>query len=516
MSTSNNLPHIMSSTRSNARHEPSKLPAFLIEPYQRYKRNTDKLASWLGRTAESLGYSQLTKPSPAAAQPNPKSVRQRKGKVRAPQAADQVPSSASGSNPQSQSAADGSRPPKAVTTYFSTADFVTLAKFIASSSNPSATVPPRVLDWAKRAICARRQCGEWFKLNTRPGSASAAARVGVRDDGNLMERSNKSHAHFIAILEEVVCIFEKRVCRRTVRGALAKVDSVLELNAGRYSPLADDSAHASTRDDTAEEELEDDWDVVNEMGLAAFTHTHTTRSHKSRAPNPKLNTSPASRRIYHIQDDDPMAFINAYSTHLTNMLHVTRFVTHMWNDHFVHNLPSQQVAGLATTAAVDKIQAEHAEICVAYPDYMANEFAYSDLLFSMTALHAQRTDLLRAKAFQGDRIEDYQSAIRETAVKRAMFVMTSATCLGEQVVAASLRRAFKRSNFKDCAFGPADVADPPHIANASQEVAAWMTTNMEELVRDMEALRCLYYAWQEVEHILYVFLFPPLLVYHLV
>jgi hypothetical protein len=151
------------------------LPPSLSSTYQRYKQDTNIVASWLASTALACGYApdRLKNPAAAAA-PAPSSSGRLKGKDR---------KEAKRAKQQQGSQATTKRPKHII----AVADFVTLAEFIASSKSSSASLPDFFIGALSRVISLRSSFRDRM---SQEGMAEDAA-------------SDKTHNYFTKILDQV-------------------------------------------------------------------------------------------------------------------------------------------------------------------------------------------------------------------------------------------------------------------------------------------------------------------------
>jgi hypothetical protein len=147
-----------------------KLPEFIFDSHKRYKADTNQLTAWLVETAEGLGYGS-------------ESLHSTECKVTAPT---RLKGKARKQNTREATIASSTVEYKTIFVK----EFTKLARFIAGSSYPI-KVPRLVLKLAHSAISARKRCAEWFR--------HTATQEAVSD---------KTHWHFITVLEEVVRILD--------------------------------------------------------------------------------------------------------------------------------------------------------------------------------------------------------------------------------------------------------------------------------------------------------------------
>ncbi|ORZ39804.1 hypothetical protein BCR44DRAFT_1425673 [Catenaria anguillulae PL171] len=161
----------------------------------------------------------------------------------ATQAEAEAAEAAAAATPDSALDRDADQDDNASCTIVSATQFVTLARFIAAKRNPPVAVPPRVIDWAARAIRARRQCAEWFQLRAL---ATLADPENGRSDSVQVEteRSNKSHEHFIGILESVIAILSPRIRSEYGTAKVNLASIAVELDEGRFAALAQEEMQA--------------------------------------------------------------------------------------------------------------------------------------------------------------------------------------------------------------------------------------------------------------------------------
>ena len=129
------------------------LPRFLYGSYKRYKSDTEHFTQWLVETARKCGY--------------------------------EAESQSSSTNPQKKNKSSQTPSKNKV----ALRDFGALAQTIAESA---LDVPPAVLSIAKRAISSRKRCAAWFLGQTE----------------SMLE--NRTHAHFISVMEEVCELLERK------------------------------------------------------------------------------------------------------------------------------------------------------------------------------------------------------------------------------------------------------------------------------------------------------------------
>lgn len=148
------------------------LPEFLVGSYRQYKQDTKFIATWLGTTAKSFGYSSESIPPETDTTKAKSNHKTKNGKPK--------------TKKQKRDAAR--RIPREQRKYIiSIQEFLPLAQYIVAHIKSPSKVPSSVVSAIKRAVEARKDTSDWFKSN-------AAA-----SDG---------HDHFLSILEQVLSILE--------------------------------------------------------------------------------------------------------------------------------------------------------------------------------------------------------------------------------------------------------------------------------------------------------------------
>ncbi|ORZ35806.1 hypothetical protein BCR44DRAFT_61069 [Catenaria anguillulae PL171] len=410
-----------------------KLPSALFASFKLYKRETDRLASWLGDTAYSLGYQLNATPDKAsaaaasaakasstdadfidgddeededlddanddtesgqgqddqsdAAGNNTRSQKRRAGK-------DDKASSAAASHSASTAASGargGANGEDQSTTVMTTRQFVDLAQFIADLDNPPVIVPPRVIDWACCAIHARRTCANWFSGTTAAVAASLGGQNSAAVDGT--EKSNRTHEYFISILEQVVSILAPRVgyANSSANGGmkqLPKPMTGIELLESRFAALDMDGADVDGND----EGYEDVFALVEETvkGGSGGGQSNNNKGGKGKSNqkspnkpgNNKSNTAggQGQHRRYRVQYEDE----NDYLLSLLNFLHendeVRTFIKDTWRQYMSGDL-DLEVASMVTMAAVDKLQVAHDSLKETFPTLITDLPTYAMQLY---------------------------------------------------------------------------------------------------------------------------------------
>ncbi|ORZ35745.1 hypothetical protein BCR44DRAFT_61025 [Catenaria anguillulae PL171] len=338
-----------------------KLPTDLFNSYKRYKANTDRLASWLGATAHSLGYSfpgahgrtQYASDPPRPANKAPSSGRL-KGKAR--KSAQKQASNPFDSGPSDDvmvSVPDATTTAPAPPTLLSTNQFIDLARFIVANDDPPITIPSRIVGWASAAIASRRICAEWFQRN---------------QDANV-ERSNQSHQHFIVILEQVVEILAHRV-GKPVKPQQQSADEI-DFVTNRFSALqTDDSEQACTDNDPNDDQDDNDnWDTVDMLVDQTLASVVSQPTDTSKRAHRRYRAEPS-------QEDVTFALVE----HLFELEQVRKFIRETWQ-RFVDGEVKLEVASLTTVAAVDKMQVAHDVLVQTYPSLLTDP---ADALLKIT------------------------------------------------------------------------------------------------------------------------------------
>ncbi|KAF2877706.1 hypothetical protein BDV95DRAFT_480836 [Massariosphaeria phaeospora] len=134
--------------------------AFFSSNYRQYKQDTEYIAGWLAEGAQKAGYRRSTEPQPHQQQ------------LRQPQ-----------------------QPPTPTTYRISVGEFVPMAETIANQQ-PKVVVPGALSRLFTRAIKARQKAAEWF---------------GSSHENTIVDESNRTHAHFVDILQKVAAILRPLV-----------------------------------------------------------------------------------------------------------------------------------------------------------------------------------------------------------------------------------------------------------------------------------------------------------------
>ncbi|KAF7920882.1 uncharacterized protein EAE98_008911 [Botrytis deweyae] len=168
------------------------LPSNLAGSYRRYKEDTNVFATWLLNTAETcgynLGYVDET-PKPQLAQPSTRL----KGKAR---------------KEAKKAAANSATIEQTNLRYISTKEMLLQAEIIAKHKRPPVEMPKNIRNTLERAIRARTRCANWFR-NTETDQHT--------------DKSNRTHAYFISILEKALDTLEP--CTRKEKDAGSSSDS---------------------------------------------------------------------------------------------------------------------------------------------------------------------------------------------------------------------------------------------------------------------------------------------------
>ncbi|PON15086.1 hypothetical protein C2W62_25695 [Candidatus Entotheonella serta] len=167
-----------------------------LSTYQKYKHDTDVVASWLAVTAKQLGYTALFAAPPTASGPANKSAAPSSGRLKGKSrkvARQQQQQHAIPSRVDTKDAPAPDLPPKPKYV-LATRDFVPLAEFIAGKLTTTATetdkaagIPSFFSAALDRVIRVRKAFSVRLSRNTR----------------HLSERANATHAHFVSVLEKV-------------------------------------------------------------------------------------------------------------------------------------------------------------------------------------------------------------------------------------------------------------------------------------------------------------------------
>ncbi|KAH7128876.1 hypothetical protein EDB81DRAFT_808444 [Dactylonectria macrodidyma] len=168
-----------------------------LSTYQKYKRDTDVVATWLVATAKQRGYDgPLDAPGPASASTKSSSAPSSgrlKGKARK-EAKQQQRKQAVPSNKDAKDAKEASFSPPKVKHVLAIRDFVPLAEFIAgqvtatqTEADQSPGIPSSLMTALERTIRVRK---------------SFSARLN-KVQQNLSNQPDASHAHFVSVLERV-------------------------------------------------------------------------------------------------------------------------------------------------------------------------------------------------------------------------------------------------------------------------------------------------------------------------
>ncbi|ORZ39977.1 hypothetical protein BCR44DRAFT_1426014 [Catenaria anguillulae PL171] len=375
-----------------------KLPSFLFDSYKSYKRDTDRLASWLGATAESLGYKHADPPASSTtstvATDHGGSSDAKPGRLKG-KARKAAKDAKSSTKSPSAIDCDPEVNPPAVTTLLSTSQFVKLARFIVDCKAPLVTVPPRIIEWAARAIQARRRCATWFQSDAVNLGPTAQSSCGDSDPAkSATEQRNQSHEYFIEILESVISILAKRVGTRSGGGKARHAKPTVDVVESRFSALSinnDDDLAADSDDDS-----QDDWDMVHQLVRDTVgDHTLDAKGKGkggSGAKNKPAETRPARREYRLSQDQDKFGFLIVYMEYLNNLLEVRMDLIQVWDSVGSPDMPSMALAGMATMSLMDSVVAAHKVLCAAFPTYMAEESQYRESFFDFSiqlTLHEQ-------------------------------------------------------------------------------------------------------------------------------
>lgn len=160
------------------------LPSFLSSSYQQYKEDTNAIAAWLASTARRCGYpADLLQPSPANHRPAPRSQKL-KGKARK-----QAKEAAESRHQAGEQAPGTATPPTRPSYIIAIKDFISLAEFIAGSTELRVKVPPTVAAVLNRSIDVRKK--------------HAQTLASQQDEALRDEDSDNRHLYFVGILERV-------------------------------------------------------------------------------------------------------------------------------------------------------------------------------------------------------------------------------------------------------------------------------------------------------------------------
>ncbi|KAF7952395.1 uncharacterized protein EAE97_001892 [Botrytis byssoidea] len=162
------------------------LPSNLAGSYRRYKEDTNVFATWLLNAAETCGYNpgdDNETPKPQLAQPSTRL----KGKARK-----EAKKAAIDSTPILQ------------TKYISTKEMLLQAEIIAKHKKPPVEMPKNIRNTLERAIRARTRCASWFR-NTKTDQHA--------------DKSNRTHAYFISILEKALATLNPCTRKEKVTGS---------------------------------------------------------------------------------------------------------------------------------------------------------------------------------------------------------------------------------------------------------------------------------------------------------
>ncbi|TGO12718.1 hypothetical protein BTUL_0083g00210 [Botrytis tulipae] len=176
------------------------LPSNLAGSYRRYKEDTNVFATWLLNTAETCGYNPGDgdkTPKPQLAQPSTRL----KGKARK----------------EAKKAAIDSTP-ILETKYISTKEMLLQAEIIAKHKKPPVEMLKNIRNTLERAIKARTRCASWFR-NTKTDQHA--------------DKSNRTHAYFISILEKALATLES--CTRKEKGTGSSSDSQIRGSSAAHS-----------------------------------------------------------------------------------------------------------------------------------------------------------------------------------------------------------------------------------------------------------------------------------------
>ncbi|TGO48355.1 hypothetical protein BOTNAR_0479g00010 [Botryotinia narcissicola] len=176
------------------------LPSYLAGSYRRYKEDTNVFATWLLNAAETCGYNpgdDNETPKPQLAQPSTRL----KGKAR---------------KEANKAAIDSTPIPQ--TKYISTKEMLLQAEIIAKHKKPPVEMPKNIWNTLERAIRARTRCASWFR-NTKTDQHA--------------DKSNRTHAYFMSILEKTLATLEP--CTRKEKGTGSSSDSQIRGSSAAHS-----------------------------------------------------------------------------------------------------------------------------------------------------------------------------------------------------------------------------------------------------------------------------------------
>ena len=166
------------------------LPSFLFPSYKQYKADTDAVATWLAKTARQCGYANKTFEQSSSQQ----KAQKLKGRARklARDAA---------RNKTSDGQNDDRIPPECRKYLFAIKDFVSLAEWIAKSTDPRLKIPSSFVTVLNRAIIVRKRHYKWWYSQSEGHDSTTK-------EG---EQANNSHGYFIDVLEKVKEVFQQRI-----------------------------------------------------------------------------------------------------------------------------------------------------------------------------------------------------------------------------------------------------------------------------------------------------------------
>ncbi|ORZ39295.1 hypothetical protein BCR44DRAFT_1427613 [Catenaria anguillulae PL171] len=367
-----------------------KLPPSLFECYKLYKMDSERLAAWLCETATSLGFkfSQTAdRTSTTATAASNGGGGRLKGKARKAAAAGNPTEPATPLTAKSAlitSGREDPQVPEVVAATMPASQFIPAARFIADSTKPVVSVPHRVIDWACRAIHYRRYCSDWFR--------SDSAQVSTPEK----EKSDRSHVHFISVLESVVTILAPRVGSRgraSSPSAPAAPESGVELLQSRFAALAVDD-HALDEEGEAKNVGDEDddsqaWDAVYSLVEEGLTNKQPTRT---KTPTGSRVRTPSPRKVYrvkHAVEDDEDEILMAYIDYLFLLSCTRKMVQDTWRRYALGEI-ALEAASLYTCVAADRMQAAYESQVELCPLIKANHYKYAVRLFEKMCEHNEQ------------------------------------------------------------------------------------------------------------------------------
>ena len=299
-----------------------KLPDFLADTYQRYKRDTTRVATWLAETSQACGYSSSLPNPAAAAKPSGPRL---KGRLR--------------KEAKVAVAEEELDTPKHVLPLHG---FVPRAESIANFKKAPVKVPLMVQLAAEAVVKARKECSSFYKNQATSKGAENC--------------SNGNHQYMILVLEKALKIL--RPCFLTATSAEQSKPKL----AVRETNISNTFSHLEIEEEKEENDKDSSTTSGGNAGRKKTTNM-STRGHKRQ----QGKTSTPKEDIYEIADSEDNGRFAVFCL-LEDFRSLRVFIQGIWKQYGKSSLDLLSATVITNTALEFASRAEE-DFCARYPQF---------------------------------------------------------------------------------------------------------------------------------------------------